>query len=63
MLIRNTDKVGFRLGINGVWGNMGVAAAPVLTGFLIVYSDWRTGFSCTSNNMLSFWCNSILWFY
>jgi|TARA_B100001540_G_scaffold72128_1_gene65087 MFS family permease len=44
MLIRNTDKVGFRLGINGVWGNMGVAAAPVLTGFLIVYSDWRTGF-------------------
>ena len=44
MLIRNTDIVGFRLGINGVWGNMGVAAAPVLTGFLIVYSDWRTGF-------------------
>ena len=44
MLIRNTDKVGFRLGVNGVWGNMGVAAAPILTGFLIVYSDWRMGF-------------------
>ena len=44
MLIKNTDKVGFRLGVNGVWGNMGVAAAPILTGFLIVYSDWRMGF-------------------
>ena len=44
MLIKNTDKVGFRLGVNGVWGNMGVAAAPILTGFLILYFDWRIGF-------------------
>ena len=44
MLIKNTDKVGFRLGVNGVWGNMGVAAAPILTGFLILYFDWRVGF-------------------
>ena len=44
MLIKNTDKVGFRLGVNGVWGNMGVAAAPILTGYLIFYSDWRMGF-------------------
>ncbi len=44
MLIKNTDKVGFRLGVNGVWGNMGVAAAPIMTGFLILYFDWRIGF-------------------
>ena len=39
MLIRDSNKVGIRLGVNGVWGNMGVAAAPVLTGFIILNSN------------------------
>ena len=44
MLIRDSNKVGVRLGINGVWGNMGVAAAPVLTGFIILNSNWQLSF-------------------
>ena len=44
MLIRDSKKVGFRLGVNGVWGNMGVAVAPVLTGFIILNSNWQLSF-------------------
>ena len=44
MLIRDSKKVGFRLGVNGVWGNMGVAAAPILTGFIILNSNWQLSF-------------------
>ena len=44
MLIRDSNKVGVRLGVNGVWGNMGVAAAPILTGFIILNSNWQLSF-------------------
>ena len=44
MLIKRPGKVGLRIGVNGVWGNMGVAVAPILTGFLIAHSDWRLAF-------------------
>ena len=44
MLIRDSNKVCIRLGVNGVWGNMGVAAAPVLTGFIILNSNWQLSF-------------------
>ena len=44
MLLKNSNKIGFRLGLNGVFGNMGVAAAPLMTGILIFYYDWRTAF-------------------
>ena len=36
MLMKNKEKLGLRLGINGVWGNMGVAFAPLITGLLIL---------------------------
>ena len=44
MLTKRPGKIGLRVGVNGVWGNMGVAAAPVFTGVLIAYADWRLGF-------------------
>ncbi len=44
MLIRSNKKIGFRLGINGVFGNMGVAAAPLITGLLLTMGDWRLCF-------------------
>jgi len=44
MLLRRSGRVGLRLGINGVFGNMGVAAAPLVVGVLIVVGDWRAGF-------------------
>ena len=37
-------KTGVALGINGVWGNMGVAAAAVVAGALIDVSGWRAAF-------------------
>ena len=44
MLLKNNKKLGYRLGINGVFGNMGVAAAPLITGYLLLISDWKLSF-------------------
>lgn len=44
MVIQGGGNVGWRLGVNGVWGNMGVAAAPLLTGFILASYDWRLAF-------------------
>tara|TARA_B100001121_G_scaffold293320_1_gene295805 strand:- start:4 stop:1224 length:1221 start_codon:yes stop_codon:yes gene_type:complete len=44
MITKRPGKVGLRLGVNGVWGNMGVALAPIMTGFLIAYADWKLAF-------------------
>ncbi len=38
---RNT---GIRLAANGVWGNLGVASAALITGFLIDHGGWRMAF-------------------
>ncbi len=38
---RNT---GMRIAANGVWGNLGVASAALLTGFLIDHGGWRMAF-------------------
>lgn len=38
---RNTGK---RLAANGVWGNLGVASAALITGYLIDHSGWRMAF-------------------
>ena len=44
MLLKNSKKLGYRLGINGVFGNMGVAAAPLITGYLLLISNWKLSF-------------------
>ena len=44
MLIQNNKKIGLRLGINGVYGNMGVAAAPLITGIFLTYGSWSACF-------------------
>ncbi|HSF95042.1 MAG TPA: MFS transporter [Thermohalobaculum sp.] len=38
---RNT---GMRIAINGVWGNLGVASAALITGYLIDHGGWRLAF-------------------
>lgn len=35
---------GMRIATNGVWGNLGVAAAALITGFLIDHTGWRMAF-------------------
>jgi MFS family permease len=44
MLLRHARKPGTTIGINGMAGNLGIAAAAISTGFLIQYADWRTAF-------------------
>ena len=44
MLIERGGKVGWLLGMNGVWGNMGVAGAPMVTGFILAQYNWRMAF-------------------
>ena len=44
MLLEKKERVGLRLGINGLFGNMGVASAPLITGVIIFYSDWKMAF-------------------
>ncbi len=45
MVVQGGGNVGWRLGANGVWGNMGVAAAPLITGFILADFDWRLAFA------------------
>ena len=35
---------GMRIAANGVWGNLGVASAALITGYLIDHSGWRMAF-------------------
>lgn len=44
MLLQRPGVVGLRMGINGVWGNMGIAVAPIITGIILFYGDWRLTF-------------------
>lgn len=44
MVSQGGGTVGKRLGINGVWGNMGVAAAPLLAAPLSEQFGWRAAF-------------------
>ena len=44
MVVHGRKKTGIPLAINGVFGNLGVAAAALLTGFLIDTGGWRNAF-------------------
>ena len=44
MVVEGREKTGVPLAVNGVFGNMGVACAALLTGVLIDLSGWRSAF-------------------
>lgn len=44
MVVHGREKTGMPLAINGIFGNMGVAAAALITGFLIDTTGWRSAF-------------------
>jgi MFS family permease len=44
MLVQHAKNPGAVIGINGLAGNLGVAAAALVTGFLIKWFGWRTAF-------------------
>ena len=44
MVVHGRRKTGVPLAVNGVFGNLGVAAAALLTGYLIDTGGWRSAF-------------------
>ena len=44
LVVQGRDKTGIPLAINGIFGNMGVASAALLTGSLIDLVSWRAAF-------------------
>ena len=44
MIVQRAEKTGRALGLNGVFGNLGVAAAAGVTGVLTAWLGWRTAF-------------------
>ena len=45
MLVQSATNPGFTIGLNGLAGNLGIAIAAVLSGFLIKYAGWRAAFA------------------
>ena len=44
MVTETTDRPGHALAVNGVWGNMGLAGAALITSTLTDHLNWRTAF-------------------
>lgn len=44
MLVAHAGRLGTAIGVNGVAGNLGIAAAPLLTGVVAAAYDWRAAF-------------------
>jgi MFS family permease len=44
MLVQHVNNPGAVIGINGLAGNLGIAVAALVTGFLIKWFGWRTAF-------------------
>jgi MFS family permease len=54
MLVQNTRTPGFTIGLNGLAGNLGIAVAALLTGFLVKYFGWRMAFAVPGGFALVF---------
>jgi MFS family permease len=44
MIVSYADKLGSEMGLNGVWGNLGVASSALVTGVVGQYLGWRWAF-------------------
>ena len=44
LVVQGRKNTGVPLAINGIFGNMGVACAALITGFLIDHAGWRSAF-------------------
>jgi MFS family permease len=45
MLVQQAKNPGFTIGVNGLAGNLGIAIAAIVTGFLVKYAGWRAAFA------------------
>jgi MFS family permease len=44
IVVEKWRNTGMRIAVNGVWGNLGVACAALITGYFIDHGGWRTAF-------------------
>jgi MFS family permease len=44
MIVSYADRIGREMGLNGVWGNLGVASSAMFTGVVGQYLGWRWAF-------------------
>ena len=44
MIVSYADRLGREMGLNGVWGNLGVASSALVTGVIGQYLGWRWAF-------------------
>ncbi|MDB5984440.1 MAG: transporter [Pseudomonas sp.] len=44
MLVAYAENRGREIGVNGMWGNLGVAFSALLTGLLVAHFGWRSAF-------------------
>src|SRR5436309_9629700 len=44
MIVSYADRLGREMGLNGVWGNLGVASSALVTGVIGQYFGWRWAF-------------------
>jgi MFS family permease len=44
IVVAKWKNTGMRIAVNGVWGNLGVASAALVTGYLIDNGGWRAAF-------------------
>ena|SRR5215470_10949082 len=44
IVVERWKNTGMRIAVNGVWGNLGVASAALITGYCIDHGGWRAAF-------------------
>jgi MFS family permease len=44
LVVEKWKNTGMRIAVNGVWGNLGVASAALVTGYFIDHGGWRVAF-------------------
>ena len=59
MLVQGAARPGFTIGVNGLAGNLGIAAAAILTGFLVKYFGWRMAFAVPG--LIALLCALLFW--
>lgn len=61
MLVQRSPAPGLAIGINGLAGNMGVAVAALVTGFLVKWFGWRAAFVVPS--VIAMVCGLLFMYY
>jgi MFS family permease len=44
LLVQKSSRPGLTIGVNGLAGNLGIALAALVTGFLVAWQGWRVAF-------------------